>query len=233
MRALTAGLCIAAFVIGCTSQNQTPVESATPTSLAESDRETSDPPADRRPDRGTPNAETTSESFDVGDPAPAFEGLIGIDDQRHSLKDYSDAKAVVIVFICNHCPVAVAYEDRLINLHEDYADKGVQLVAINVNNLEQDKLPAMKERAEEKGFEFPYLYDPTQKVGRDYGATVTPHIFLLNGERRLAYVGPVDDSQDEAKVTEQYLRDAIDAVLAGKAPETADVKPFGCSIKYE
>ena len=220
MRAFIAGLGIVAVVAGCTNQIQTPIEPATPTSLAEADS-------------GTPDSGTSTESFDVGDPAPNFDGLEGVDDKRHSLKDYADAKAVAVAFICNHCPVAVAYEDRLIALQNDYADKGVQLVAINVNNLEEDKLPAMKERAEEKGFTFPYLYDPTQKVGRDYGATVTPHIFLLDAQRRLAYVGAVDDNQDEAKVTQQYLRDAIDAVLAGKTPETTDVKAVGCTIKYE
>jgi hypothetical protein len=91
----------------------------------------------------------------------------------------------------------------------------------------------MKERAKEIGFNFPYLYDPTQKVGRDYEATVTPHIFVLDGQRRLAYIGSIDDSQDEAKVTEQYLRDALDAVLAGGEPKIAKVEAFGCSIKYE
>jgi peroxiredoxin len=171
--------------------------------------------------------------FRVGDPAPAFEGLVGIDDKSHSLTEYAGAKAIVIVFTCNHCPVATAYEDRLVALDKDYSSKGVQLVAINVNNLEEDKLPAMKERASAKGFKFPYLYDPSQQVGRSYGAAVTPHVFLLDGKRQLAYVGPVDDSQDESKVTRRLLRDAIEAVLAGKAPDATDVKAFGCSIKYE
>ena len=170
--------------------------------------------------------------FAVGDKAPGFEGLIGIDDQKHSLEDYAHAKAIAIVFTCNHCPVAVDYEDRLIALHNDYAESGVQLVAINVNNLEADRLPAMKQRAEDKGFEFPYLYDPTQKVGKDYEATVTPHAYLLDGDRRLAFVGPIDDSQG-GQVTQDYLRDAIDAVLAGQAPAVASEPPFGCSIKYE
>jgi hypothetical protein len=129
--------------------------------------------------------------------------------------------------------VAKAYEDRLVALQKDYADKEVQLVAINVNNVEADKLPAMKERAEEKGFEFPYLYDPTQKVGRDYGAKVTPHVFLLDAQRNLAFVGPIDDSQDETKIKRKYLREAIDAVLAGTKPKAAEVKPFGCGIAYE
>ena len=220
MRALVAGLAVAAFIAGCTNQIQIPTEPAEPTSIADAGN-------------GTPETETAPEPFDIGDPAPSFDGLVGVDDQKHSLKDYADAKAVVVAFICNHCPVAVAYEDRLTALQKDYADQGVQLIAINVNNLEQDKLPAMKQRAEEKDFPFPYLYDPTQKVGRDYGAVVTPHIFLLDGQRRLAYVGAIDDNQDEAKVTEQYLRDAVDAVLAGNTPETSEVKAVGCSIKYE
>jgi peroxiredoxin len=173
------------------------------------------------------------DKFSVGDPAPAFEGLVGTDDKNHSLEEFKEAKAVALVFTCNHCPVAKAYEDRLVALQNDYADKGVQVIAINVNNVEADKLPAMKERAEEKGFEFPYLYDPSQKSARDYGATVTPHVFLLDDERKLAFVGPVDDSQDETKIKHRYLRDAIDAVLAGKQPPATEVKPFGCGIAYE
>jgi thiol-disulfide isomerase/thioredoxin len=213
MRALVAGMVLALFILVCTDQIQISSKSGGSTAHAKSDSETPDEL--------------------IGKSAPEFEGLTGVDDQPHSLKDYADAKAVVVAFICNHCPVAVAYEDRLIALQKDYAEKGVQLVAINVNNLEQDKLPAMKERAKEKEFPFPYLYDPTQKVGRDYGASVTPHIFLLDGERKFAFIGPVDDNMDEAKVSEKYLRDAVDAVLAGNKPETTDVKPMGCGIKYE
>ncbi|MEM9660190.1 MAG: thioredoxin family protein, partial [Planctomycetota bacterium] len=137
------------------------------------------------------------------------------------------------VFTCNHCPVAEAYEDRLVGLHNDYADKDVQLVAINVNNLESDKLPAMKERAEEQGFEFAYLYDPTQQVGREFGATVTPHAFLLDGERNLVYAGAIDDNENVDKVSEQFLRLAIDAVLAGETPAKTKVDPVGCGIAYE
>jgi peroxiredoxin len=195
-------------------------------SYAQNDADVLNPATDRQ-------AEKPRDEFSVGDPAPKFENLAGIDDKQHSLKDFADAKAVVVVFTCNHCPVAIAYEDRLNALQKDYADKGVKLVAINVNNMEQDKLPAMKERAEEKGFEFTYLYDPSQKVGRDFGAAVTPHVFLLDGNQRLAFVGPFDDNMDESKVTKKYLRDAIDAVLAGKTPEVAEEKPFGCGIKYE
>jgi peroxiredoxin len=169
----------------------------------------------------------------VSDPAPAWEGLIGVDDKNHGLGDHADAKAVVVVFTCNHCPVAQAYEDRIVELASDYQDKGVTVVAINVNNLEADKLPAMKERAEEKGFKFDYLYDASQEIGRAYGAAVTPHAFLLDGERNVAYIGAIDDNMNADKVTELHLRDAIDAVLAGNQPETATTKPFGCGIRYE
>jgi peroxiredoxin len=220
MRALYAGLMLLAVAAGCTKPSL---------GFDGPDSPQSNATTENRPIA----EEEAAEPFAVGDRAPAFENLEGTDDERHSLKDFDDAKAVVIAFICNHCPVAVAYEDRLNALQKDYADKGVRLVAINVNNLEADKLPAMKKRAEEKGFQFPYLYDPSQQVGRDYGAIVTPHVFLLDSERRLAYVGPIDDSQDEANVTTQYLRDAIDATLAGQQPETTNVTPFGCSIKYE
>lgn len=169
----------------------------------------------------------------VGDSAPKWEDLEGTDGEQHSLEDLQDAKAVLVVFTCNHCPVAQAYEDRLIALHEDYAKKGVEVVAINVNNLKADRLPAMKERAEEKGFEFAYLYDPTQEIGRAYGATVTPHAFLLDGERKVVYLGAIDDNMDAKKATEHHVRDALDAVLENEAVENAQTNQFGCAIKYE
>ncbi len=180
-------------------------------------------------DSGTPSAK----SLAVGDPAPVWSDLIGIDDEQHGLADLSEAEVVAVVFTCNHCPVAVAYEDRLVQLANDYADRPFQLVAINVNNLEEDKLPAMKERAAEKGFQFPYLYDPSQKIGREYGATVTPHAFLLDADRKVVYMGAIDDSQNAEKVGQHHLRDAIDAVLGGQKPTIASTQQFGCSIRYE
>ncbi len=213
MRAFMFGTILAGLITGCTKSG--PPDPTTPIPVAESE------------------TKTTDGEFNIGDPAPKFDGLVGTDDKQHSLDEFASAKAVAVVFTCNSCPVAQAYEDRLVELQKDYADKNVQLVAINVNNLEEDKLPAMKTRAEENGFQFPYLYDPTQQVARDYGATVTPHVFLLDAQRKLAYVGPVDDSQDQAQVKRNYLREAIDAVLGGGKPETAEVEPFGCSIKYE
>lgn len=169
----------------------------------------------------------------VGDKAPAWSGIIGVDDKEHGLADLKKAKSVVLVFTCNHCPVAKAYEDRLVALQKDYKKKGVQVVAVNVNNLDADKLEAMKVRAKEKKFNFPYLYDPTQKLGLQYGATKTPEVFVLDGERKIAYHGAIDDSQNPEKVTTQHLRLALDAVLAGQAPPKAEVAAFGCSIKYD
>jgi peroxiredoxin len=169
----------------------------------------------------------------VGDKAPSWSGIVGVDDKQHSLSDYKDAKAIVLVFTCNHCPVAKAYEDRLIQLQNDYKGKGVQLIAVNVNNIEADRLDKMKVRAEEKGFTFPYLYDSSQKMGVDYGATVTPHVFILDQDRNVAYIGSVDDSQKPEKVTQHYVRDALDALLKGEKPKTAETLAFGCTIKYE
>lgn len=171
--------------------------------------------------------------LEIGDAAPSWSGIIGIDDKEHSLADYAKAKLIVLVFTCNHCPVAKAYEDRLVALQNDYKAKGVQLVAVNVNNLPADRLEKMKERAKAKGFNFPYLYDPTQKIGRDYGATVTPHVFVLDKDRKIAYMGAIDDKQNPDSVKTHYLRDALDALLAGDKPPKTVTKQFGCSIKWD
>ncbi len=169
----------------------------------------------------------------IGDPAPDFHGIIGVDGQRHSLADYKDAKLLVVVFTCNHCPVAKAYEGRLVSLQKGYDPKDVQLVAVNVNNLPDDRLEGMKARAKEKGFNFPYLYDESQKMGHDYGALVTPHVFLLDKQRKIAYIGAVDDNMQAADVKDSYLRDALEALLAGKKPPQEKTKAFGCGIRYE
>lgn len=190
-------------------------------------------PATHAADAGAAASAPEKETAAVGQPAPAWKNLAGVDDKQHSLADLKDAKAVVVVFTCNHCPVAVAYEDRLNQLAADYADKGVELVAINVSNIEADKLPAMKERAQEKGFAFEYLYDPSQQIGRDFGAAVTPHAFVLDGDRNVVYIGAIDDNMQADKVTTNFVRDAVDAVLAGSKPQVDNTKPVGCGIRYE
>jgi peroxiredoxin len=171
-------------------------------------------------------------TISVGEKAPDFSALLGIDDKKHGLGEFKDAKAVVVVFTCNHCPVAVAYEDRLVALQKDYKKRGVQIVAICSNSDEADKLDKLKERADAKKFTFPYVRDDDQKIGKAYGAAVTPHVFLLDKDRKIAYMGSIDDNQNAEKVSKHYLRDAIDAVLSGKAPETTETRQFGCGIKY-
>jgi peroxiredoxin len=178
-------------------------------------------------------ASADSAAVKIGADAPAWAELEGIDGKMHALADVKDAKAVLVVFTCNHCPVAKAYEDRLVELYKDYHGQGVEIVAINVNNGESDKLPAMKERAKEKGFEFAYLYDPSQKIGRAFGATVTPHVFVLDGARKLAYMGAIDDNMKADKATKHYVRDALDAILASGTVATTETKPAGCGIQYE
>ena len=180
-----------------------------------------------------PGFAADAKKLKIGDAAPAWSDLIGIDDAKHSLADYQKANLVVLVFTCCHCPVATAYEDRLIQLQKDYEAKGVQVVAVNVNNVAADKLDAMKARAKQKGFNFPYLYDASQKIARDYGATCTPHVFLLDKERKLAYTGRIDDNQDLAKVTKRDLRAALDALLSGKTPPETVTTQFGCAIIWD
>lgn len=182
----------------------------------------------------------------IGQQSPGFSGLVGVDDRKHGLSDYKDAKAVVIVFTCNSCPVAKAYEDRIIAIQKDYKDKGLQVVAINSNSPKkqpQDSLEKMKQRTAAKDlgdwrsnkstFNFPYLFDATQEVARAYGATCTPHVFVLDRERKIAYTGAIDDNISTKKVKKSFLKDALDAVLAGKKPPKAVTKQFGCGIKWE
>jgi peroxiredoxin len=172
----------------------------------------------------------------IGDAAPNWSGLKGVDDKQHSLADYEKAKLVVVVFTCNHCPVAAAYEDRLIALQKEYGPKGVQFVAINPTSPKkqpQDSFEKMKERASSKGFNFPYLVDATQDVAKQYGATCTPHIFVLDKDRKVAYMGAIDDNMNASKVKEPFLRNALDALLQGEKPPKAVTKQFGCGIKWE
>jgi peroxiredoxin len=172
----------------------------------------------------------------VGATAPAFSELPGTDGKKHSLADFKNKDIVVVVVTCNHCPVAVAYEDRIIALAKKYAsepDSKVAVVAINVNNLDADKLDKMEERAKAKGFNFPYLYDESQKVGRELGATVTPEFFVLNKDRKVAYMGALDDNMQEGRVKAKYVEDAIDALLKGESVKTTETRARGCSVKYE
>jgi peroxiredoxin len=172
--------------------------------------------------------------LNVGDAAPTFEKLPGIDGKMHSLDLYKDSKAVVIVFLCNHCPVAVAYEQRLIDFALEYQEtKGVAVIAVSVSHRPEDALDKMKEHAVAKKFPFTYIHDASQDIGRNYGATATPHVFVLDKARKVAYMGAFDDSINPGKVETQYVRDAVEAILAGKQPEIGESRQIGCAIEYE
>lgn len=170
--------------------------------------------------------------LDVGDKAPEWQALEGIDGKKHALGDFDAAKAVVVVFTCNHCPIAQAYQERIKEFVKRNRDRNVQLVAISVSLEKIDNLEAMKTHAKENGFSFPYLHDPSQQSGRAYGASVTPHAFVLDGERRIAYMGAFDDDFTGRNVTEQYVQDAVDAVLSGGKPEVTESRQTGCHIQY-
>lgn len=172
-----------------------------------------------------------------GDNAVKF-SLKGVDGSTVSLSDYSDQKGVIVVFTCNPCPFAQAYEQRIIQLHKNYADQGFPVVAINPNDDEispEDTYEGMKARASERGYPFPYLKDVTQEVYQAYGATRTPHVFLLEnkgGKFKVAYIGAIDDNaMDAASVLNKYLEKAIGALMAGESPDPASTKAIGCSIK--
>jgi peroxiredoxin len=175
-------------------------------------------------------------NINIGDEAIPFE-LPGVDGETHSLSDVSDgARAAAVIFMCNHCPYVLAWLDRMIAAANDYAERGVAFVGINANDpikYPADSFDGMQELARSRGLPFPYLQDETQAVARAYGAERTPEIFLFDSDMRLRYHGAPDDNHDETQAQVPYLRDALDAVLAGKAPEIQDTPPVGCTIKWK
>jgi peroxiredoxin len=175
-----------------------------------------------------------NEVLNIGDAAPPWTELEGVDGKRHSLADLADKDVVVVVFTCNSCPVATDYEDRILAFSKKFAGPAgkVGLVAINVNQIAEDKLPKMKERAEARGFDFPYLYDGSQAIGRAYGANFTPEFFVLDRQRKVVYMGGMDDSSNPQTVKTRYLEPAVEAALSGKAPEVAEAPAIGCRVRY-
>jgi peroxiredoxin len=169
----------------------------------------------------------TATALEIGDKAPNFTA-VGVDGKEYSLDSLSKKSEVVVVcFTCNQCPVAVAYEDRFIEFTKKYKGKKVTFVALNCNNARED-LNAMKQRAEEKGFNFIYAFDASGKAAKDYSAKVTPELFVVK-DGKIAYHGAYDDSQRKPQKT--YLVNAVDSLLAGETPELAKTKAFGCGIK--
>jgi peroxiredoxin len=181
-------------------------------------------------------AVTSSKGMPLRTKAPDF-SLPGVDGRTWSLDSFGDAKALVVVFTCNHCPYAKAAEDRLVAISRDYAEKGVRVVAINPNDdaaYPDDSFDAMVERAKAKGFDFPYLRDESQAVARAYDAACTPDVFVFGPDRGLFYNGRIDDDwKSPEKVKRQDLRLALDAVLEGKPLAFEPVPSMGCSIKWK
>jgi peroxiredoxin len=176
----------------------------------------------------------------IGSPLPSFAGLCGVDGKIHSVEDYRNGKALVVVFSCNHCPYVQAYEDRMITFTREYTPRGVLVVAINSNETEnypEDNYDEMVKRAKTRGFPFPYLRDEDQSAAEAFGATHTPEFFLFgpgDGGLRLRYHGKMDDSwRDESDVKRHYLREAVDAVLAGKHVAEQETHSIGCTIKWK
>ena len=184
------------------------------------------------------------QTLPLGAPAPDF-NLPSVDGRNYSLQDFAKAKVLVVAFICNHCPTAQAYEERLKKLVVDYQGKGVALVAISPNDPKSvrldelgytdlsDSFEEMKIRASHKKYNFPYLYDGEQsKVSKLYGPSATPHVFIFDAERKLRYLGRIDDSEREGLVKVHDARNTLEALLAGREIKVGKTNTFGCSIKW-
>jgi len=173
--------------------------------------------------------------YEVGDKARDF-SLKNVDGTMISMDSFEEAKGFMIIFTCNTCPYSVAYEDRIIALHEKYADQGIPVIAINPNDDEKsprDSYKKMIVRAEEKGFPFPYVYDETQKITKAYGATNTPHVYVLDADRTVKYIGAIDNNTKSAEdADKKYVEDAVDAVLNGTEVPEKKTKAIGCTIKW-
>lgn len=168
----------------------------------------------------------------VGDDAPVFEGLLGIDGRRHSLTDYQDAPVVVVMFLRNLCPTTHAYESRLRKFATAVAGDKVQVVAISVSRNPAEGLDRMAVRARDKQYVWPYLLDDSQFTGRQYGATVTPQFFVLNRDRKIAYMGAFDDDVKGTAVKRQFVAEAVRNLLSGKPVDPVDTLAKGCEIEY-
>ncbi len=175
-------------------------------------------------------------TLQIGQPAPDF-NLLGVDGRTYSLANLKDAKLLVIVFTCNHCPYVIGSEDRIIQFYRDYAPRGLSMAAINSNSAEnhpEDSYENMVQRAREKKYPFVYLRDESQDVAKAYGALRTPHFFLFGSERTLQYTGRMDDNPRDAALARTHeLRDAVEALLSDRVPPVTATNPIGCNIKWK
>lgn len=216
----TLALCATAF-IACKKESSTTNETTSNDSIA------------------TTEEVIVNAGYTIGDEATDF-SLIGTDDKTYSLAQYTDAKGFIVIFTCNHCPYAKAYEDRIVALDKKYKDLGYPVIAINPNDASvqpEDSFDLMKVRAQEKGFTFPYLVDEGQKIYPQYGATKTPHVFILqkeNGKNIVKYIGAIDNNHENANdVSEKYVEAAVDALLAGNEIAVKETVAIGCTIKVK
>lgn len=175
-------------------------------------------------------------TLQIGSKCPAFD-LPGTDGASHSLASFADKALLVLIVSCNHCPYVVAYEERMVALSREYAPKGAQFVAINANDTVRypdDGMAQMKERAKQRGFDFPYLRDDPQTTARALGARFTPEVYVFDKERALRYHGRIDDNhRDAGQVKSRDLKNALDALLSGKDVPVAETQAVGCSVKWK
>ena len=186
------------------------------------------------------NADMPQKGYQVGEYVKDF-SLPNIDGKMISMSDYSDARGMIIVFTCNTCPFANAYESRIMDLDKKYSSKGFPVIAINPNDVSQqpdDSMQKMKKRAEDRGYTFPYVRDDSQEVAGTFGAMKTPHTYVLNkeagGKYKVEFIGAIDDSPNDASdVSETYVENAINAILSGSKPTVTEKRAIGCTIKWK
>jgi peroxiredoxin len=171
--------------------------------------------------------------YEIGDKASDFK-LKNIDGRWVSLSDYKDAKGFIVIFDCNTCPYSKAYNERIIELNETYSAKGFPVIAINANDGAGDSFEDMVRNAKKKSYKHPYLFDETQQVAKSFGATNTPHVFILTEELKVAYIGAIDDNaRDASSATRHYVEDAVNALLADKSVPVTKTKAIGCGIRWK
>lgn len=180
-----------------------------------------------------------AQAYKVGDVVKDF-SLKNVDGNMVSMKDYTNTKGYILVFTCNHCPFSQAYEQRIMDLDVKYRPQGYPVIAVNPNDptiVPDDSFDNMVTLAREKGYTFPYLVDETQEVAKAFGATKTPHVFIISKNKNkliLEYIGAIDNNTDDAsKADKKYVEDAVNALLAGKSPEVKETKAIGCGVKWK
>ncbi|MBP9924453.1 MAG: thioredoxin family protein [Cyclobacteriaceae bacterium] len=178
-------------------------------------------------------ANTNKRGYEVGDTATDFK-LKNVDGKMISLANYKEAKGFIVIFDCNTCPYSKAYNERIIALNKKYSNSGFPVIAINANDGSGDTFEDMIRLAKKKDYKFPYVFDQTQAIAKAYGATNTPHVFVLDKNLRVSYIGAIDDNPRKAQdVTKRYVEDAVDALLANKPISVTKTKAIGCGITWK